>query len=240
MSLILHYQPQIDARNGNLIGTEALARWIHPEMGFIPPGKFIPIAEGSDLIHALGESVLRKACRQKQIWAQRGWNDFSISVNVSNRQLQSGKLSGQFKKILSENNLAGAGMNLEITESCMMDDMDRSLGILKDLKTLGFSISIDDFGTGYSSLAVLERFPIDTLKIDRCFVSDITTNQAHVSITNAIVQMADALGLKTVAEGVEMEEERELLRTLGCHVIQGFLFGKPVSPEEFEQRWLAA
>ena len=234
---LIHLQPQIECPSGRLVGAEALVRWQHPERGLVPPGQFIPIAETSGLIAQIGEMVLRKACLQLRIWQERGFGGFPISVNLSNRQLRRNDLVETVRRILNETGLQGSDLILEITESCIMEDLDTAMGILKGLKTLGTKISIDDFGTGYSSLAVLERFPIDTLKVDRSFVLDITTNRAHASIVRAILQLSEGLGLSVVAEGVEQEAEKDLLLEYGCRVMQGFLFGRPIPVDEFEEVW---
>ncbi|MFQ5513911.1 MAG: putative bifunctional diguanylate cyclase/phosphodiesterase [Myxococcota bacterium] len=237
-AFLLHYQPKIACREERLVGVEALMRWLHPERGLTLPGHFIPAAEANGLIVPLGELALLKACSQHREWRERGLDGFSISVNVSYRQLRRNDLVDTVRRTLDQTELLPRKLELEITESCIMDDVETALAILKELKSLGVRISIDDFGTGYSSLAVLERFPIDTLKIDRSFVHDIATNQAHASIVAAILQMARGLGLDSVAEGVETEQEREVLMELGCEVMQGYLFGRPGPPEDLERRWL--
>jgi diguanylate cyclase (GGDEF)-like protein/PAS domain S-box-containing protein len=231
--LLLHYQPLISAKTGKLSGVEALIRWKHPEYGLVPPGEFIPIAEETGLIAAIGEWVLRSACTQMDSWYRRGLPRIPISVNVSSRQFRQDSLANTVKAVLDDTGFDPNLLELELTESLLMDDLSRSKTILAELKTLGVSIALDDFGTGYSSLSYLRGFQLDTLKIDRTFTSELMTSEANASIVRATIGLAKGLRLKTVAEGVETRAQADFLAKHGCDVLQGFLFARPMEPEAF-------
>ena len=231
--LLLHYQPLISAKTGRLAGVEALLRWQHPEYGLVSPGEFIPIAEETGLIDTIGEWVLRTACGQMNYWYSRGLPKISVSVNLSSRQLRQDSLASTIKKVLADTSFDPRNLELELTESFLMDDVARSQSILAELKSLGVTIALDDFGTGYSSLSYLKGFPLDTLKIDRTFIAELMTSEANASIVRATIGLAKGLCLKTVAEGVETTAQAEFLVKQGCDVLQGFLFARPMEPEAF-------
>jgi diguanylate cyclase (GGDEF)-like protein/PAS domain S-box-containing protein len=231
--LLLHYQPLISAQTGRLAGVEALVRWQHPEYGLVSPGEFIPIAEETGFIDAIGEWVLRTACTQMNDWYSLGLPKISLSVNLSSRQLRKDCLADTIKRVLADTRFDPENLELELTESFLMDDVSRSKAILQELKALGVTIALDDFGTGYSSLSYLKGFPLDTLKIDRTFIAELMTSEANASIVRATISLAKGLALKTVAEGVETREQAEFLVKQGCDVLQGFLFARPMKPEAF-------
>ena len=231
--LLLHYQPLISAKTGRLAGVEALLRWQHPEYGLVPPGEFIPIAEQTGLIAAIGEWVLRTACTQMNDWYRRGLPRIAISVNLSSRQFRQESLASTIKKVLTDTGFDPQKLELELTESLLMDDIPRSKAILAQLKALGVTIALDDFGTGYSSLSYLKGFQLDTLKIDRTFIAELTTSEANASIVRATIGLAKGLRLRTIAEGVETREQATFLVNQGCDVLQGFLFARPMEPNAF-------
>ncbi|HEX7646271.1 MAG TPA: EAL domain-containing protein [Noviherbaspirillum sp.] len=231
--LLLHFQPKVRLRGGTVVGAEALLRWQHPLRGMIPPSEFIPLAEESGLIIEIGAWVLRTACAQSLAWQQSGYPALPISVNLSPRQLARDDIVDLVSATLRATGLAPACLELEITESTVMRDVDQSLATLLRLKELGVKISIDDFGTGYSSLNYLKRFPVDTLKIDRSFVSDITTDADNAAIVKAVISLAHILNLSVVAEGVESEDQSCFLLENGCDEVQGYHFGRPMPPHEF-------
>jgi EAL domain-containing protein (putative c-di-GMP-specific phosphodiesterase class I) len=227
---VLHYQPIVRLADGAIEGVEALIRWQHPRRGLVPPGSFIPIAEESDLIEAIGRFVLDQACRQAREW--QGSHGFGISVNLSGRQLQNPAVVGDVRAALDRSGLDAGRLTLEITESILMNDTAESLDRLRALKDLGVRISIDDFGTGYSSLSYLRRFPVDVLKVDKSFINDLSGREDDTyAFVRAIVQLGRTLRLKTVAEGIENEQQREALGRIGCDFGQGYLFARPVPPE---------
>jgi diguanylate cyclase (GGDEF)-like protein/PAS domain S-box-containing protein len=228
----LHYQPQLDLRTGRTTGVEALIRWQHPDLGFIPPAEFIPIAEETGLIHPIGEWVLRTACRQKKLWDQQGLKPLRVSVNLSARQFHQGNLVEMISDIIKKSDIDPKELDLELTESTIMTFLDETTATLRKLKDIGTHIAIDDFGTGYSSLMYLKTFPIDTLKIDKSFVKDITTNSDDRAITQAIISMGHSLKLEILAEGVETKEQFDFLRSHECDIIQGFLFSKPIPADD--------
>ena len=235
--MILLYQPQVSLSTGEIIGTEALVRWQHKELGLISPARFIPLAEETGLIVPLGEWVLRTACRQAAAWEQEG-RYLRLSVNLSARQLGEGNLVERVRSVLEETGLHPRLLDLELTESALVAQGEAAVARLTALRALGVRISIDDFGTGYSSLAYLRRFPLDTLKVDRSFVMGLGGADRHArqdgAVVRAIISMAHALDLEVVAEGVETVAQREALRRLGCDSMQGFLFSPPVLPERLE------
>jgi diguanylate cyclase (GGDEF)-like protein len=230
----LHYQPKVDASTGRIVGAEALLRWQHPELGLVPPGQFIPLAEETGLILPIGEWVLATACRQSREWLDAGHPALPISVNMSAANFRAGNLPELVERALAANSLVPDHLELEVTESLLMHHVDEAIHLLRRLKAAGVRLSIDDFGTGYSSLSYLKRFPLDVLKIDRSFVIDVATNAGDRAITSAIIALAHSLGLGVVAEGVETRVQAELLQSLGCHVMQGYLYSKPVPAAQFE------
>jgi diguanylate cyclase (GGDEF)-like protein len=231
--LKLHYQPQVELSTQRIVGAEALARWQHPKLGLLPAAEFIPLAEDTGLITLLGEWAMREACRQTACWQKAGADDLRIAVNVAARQFQQEDFVKMVGDILAETSLAASSLELEITETSIMQDPEHVITLLTELKELGVSIAIDDFGIGYSSLMYLKRFPIDRLKIDRMFVSDSTTDSDDAALVMTIITMAHNLRLNVMAEGVETEEQLKFLRLLKCDEGQGYLFAKPVPPELF-------
>ena len=234
---LVHYQPQFDLTRGRIIGAEALLRWQHPELGLVSPSHFLPIAEETGLIVSIGDWILRGACEQNARWNRSGHRGLRVSVNVSSQQFLEVGFADVVRRALEESGLAPVSLELEITESSLLRDVEITVNTLRNLKDLGVRLAIDDFGTGYSALAYLKRLPIDVLKIDQSFVRALTTDPADATITEAIVQLATGLNLATIAEGVETLEQLLLLGSYGCSRMQGFLFGKPVPAEVFE-RWL--
>jgi EAL domain-containing protein (putative c-di-GMP-specific phosphodiesterase class I) len=218
---------------------EALVRWRHPELGLLPPGEFIPLAEEAGLIVPIGEWVLRTACAQSRAWQASGMPPLRLSVNLSARQVRRPNLVGTVRAALEASGLDPSCLELELTESMMMQNVDATRATLQALNEMGVRLSVDDFGTGYSSLGYLKRFPIDTLKIDRSFVRDVTTDHDDAAIVTAIIAMAHRLRLRVVAEGVESEEQVEFLRKYACDDLQGYLLGRPVPAEQFAE-WLGA
>jgi predicted signal transduction protein with EAL and GGDEF domain len=231
----LHYQPLIDLAAGRVSGAEALLRWPQNEHRLMSPTEFIPIAEDTGLIIPLGEWVLLEACSQAQVWQARH-PGLKISVNLSARQFRQKDLIGMIERVLGETGLAPALLELELTESMLMHHAEETIGILTRLDEMGVRLAIDDFGTGYSSLSYLKRFPIHSLKIDRSFVRDISTDPDDAAIVTAIVAMARSLNLDVTAEGVETDEQAAFLRSLACHHAQGYHFGRPMSAQEFAAR----
>ncbi len=233
--LSVHYQPQVNLQTGEIFGAEALVRWQHPERGSISPAKFIPIAEETGLIGAIGEWVLQTACQQTRRWQQAGFAGLRIAVNLSSRQFKQPDLRQRLMRILAETGLNAQWLELELTESMLVQNTDEAIRQLRDLKALGVEIAIDDFGTGYSSLSYLQQFPFDVLKIDRCFIQNVKSDANKAAITQAIVQMAKSLNLKSIAEGVETEAELSFVQQQQCHAIQGYFFSAPVPAEAFQQ-----
>jgi diguanylate cyclase (GGDEF)-like protein/PAS domain S-box-containing protein len=231
---LVYYQPQIDLRTQKIIGAEALVRWQHPELGMISPAQFIPIAEETGLILPLGEWVLRTACQQAKYWYDQLGTRFMISVNLSSRQFQQQDLVSTVYRSLRDTQLPPELLELEITETLGMKNPELTLKTLHELKSMGIHIAIDDFGTGYSSLSYLKKFPIDTLKIDQSFVSDINGDSSDGAIVVAVIALAHSLKLKVIAEGVETPEQAEYLLDHGCERIQGYIFSPPVPAQDFE------
>jgi EAL domain-containing protein (putative c-di-GMP-specific phosphodiesterase class I) len=225
---LLHYQPRVSVDSLAITGVEALVRWQHPQLGLVSPSEFIPLAEDTGLILPIGEWVLRKACEQNRRWQQEGFAPIRMAVNISARQFHDQDLSETVIRILHESQLAPNYLDLELTESSIMQNAEFAAGVLTRWKNMGINISIDDFGTGFSSLASLKRLPIDALKIDQSFVRDATTDQDDAEIVMAITTLAHNLRLKVVAEGVETEEQLRFLQLLRCDEIQGFFFSKPL------------
>ncbi len=231
--LFLNYQPIIDLATGELVGAEALLRWRHPELGLVPPDRFIPVAEASGAIGAIGEWVLRETCQQIQRWETQGLTLAKVAINLSARQLRQPDLAEQFVNILAQHGIAAARIGIELTESALMHDPKDAAIQLGRIRAAGFEIYIDDFGTGYSSLSYLKRFPIDKLKIDRSFVNDITTVGGSMAIVSAVLAVARALGMRVVAEGIETEAQLGMLRDHGCDMGQGYLIGRPMLADDF-------
>ncbi|HWP47856.1 MAG TPA: EAL domain-containing protein [Candidatus Limnocylindrales bacterium] len=230
---IVYYQPQISLHTGQIVGMEVLLRWQHPDLGLIPPMKFIPLAEDTGLIVQLGEWVLRTACAQNKAWQQAGFPPLCVSVNLSSRLFKQQNLIQLIDRILKETQLDPHYLDLELTEGTAMENAEVAIITLRELKKMGVRLSMDDFGTGYSSLSYLKRFPIDRLKIDRSFVLNITVNPDDAVIAMLIINMAHNLNLKVIAEGVETEEQLSFLRLHHCDEIQGFIFSQPVPAEVF-------
>jgi diguanylate cyclase (GGDEF)-like protein/PAS domain S-box-containing protein len=236
--LLLHYQPQIDAVSGRVVGVEALVRWQHSSRGMVPPAKFIPLAEETGLIEPLGRWVLNAACRQLWTLGRQGRQGLRMAVNLSARQLREEKLVDHVQELLAAYRLEPGDLELEITESAAMENADITIGILRRLRDLGVALAIDDFGTGYSSLAYLKLLPIQRLKLDRSFVRDIETDHNDAIICSATIALAHSLGLEVVAEGVETEAQLTYLKYLGCDLIQGYYYSKPL-PEDALIEFLA-
>jgi diguanylate cyclase (GGDEF)-like protein/PAS domain S-box-containing protein len=235
----LHYQPQVSLADGRITGAEALLRWRDPEMGEVPPARFIPVAEDSGFIVPIGDWVLSQAVRQAALWHSRGLS-MPVAVNVSALQFEQSHFVDRVASVLAVSGLPPALLELELTESILVHDADEALHRLHALARLGVKMSIDDFGTGYSSLAYLKRFPIDKLKIDRSFVKGLPDDDSDAGIVSAILQMARALGMKVIAEGVETEAQRQFLLAGGCDEFQGFLFAPALDALSFERRWPAS
>ncbi len=228
---VLQYQPMVSMVTGRIVAVEALVRWRHPELGLVGPAKFIPVAEESGLIASLGEWVMETACSQAKQWQRSGSPPITMSVNLSAMQFKSENLPAKVLSLLSKTELAPEHLQLEITESLAMEDAERSIAVLGYLKAMGLRIAIDDFGTGYSSLSYLKRFSIDTLKIDRGFLSQLMGEEANAAIVKAIISMSHGLDLTVIAEGVESEAQLHFLAEHGCDLVQGFFIGKPIEPE---------
>jgi len=231
----LHYQPVRDVASGRLVGAEALLRWSDPESGPVSPAEFIPVAEQCGLIESIGEWVLRAACAQAQAWIEAGYRPIRLAVNLSGHQIQRQGFVPMLRAVLAESGLSPAWLELEITESTIMQDSELTRSALGEISDMGLGLALDDFGTGHSSLYYLKRFPIDRIKIDRSFVDEIPANANDCAITSAIIAMAHSLHLEVVAEGVETQEQMAFLRERGCDQVQGFLFSPAVTAAEFER-----
>jgi len=232
---VLDYQPKVDVKSGAVHSVEALIRWRHPQRGLISPKEFIPLAEDSGLIGPIGEWVVREACRQAKAWQRRGLPQVRVAVNLSASQFRQKNLLATIRQALLDADLDPSYLEVELTESAVMTNPEESVSILEQLSKMGVLVSVDDFGTGYSSMSYLRRFPIDKLKIDRGFISEIMTRPDDASIVRAIVSLAHSLRLKVVAEGVETPDQLNFLKTLGCDQYQGFHFSTPVSAADFEE-----
>ncbi|MEO5657477.1 MAG: bifunctional diguanylate cyclase/phosphodiesterase [Nitrospiria bacterium] len=228
---LLHYQPQIDLKSGALVGMEALIRWRHPREGLVPPATFIPLAEDTGLIVPIGQWVMRTACAQNKAWHDAGLPKLRVSVNVSARQFRQKSFPETVASILRETGLDPAYLELEVTESLMMDHVEAAIVTLKAFHGMGITLSIDDFGTGYSSLSYLRRFPIDSIKIDRSFIGSLATDSDQTAIVLAMISLAHTLRLRVVAEGVETTGQAAFLREHGCDEGQGYLFSKPLAAD---------
>jgi diguanylate cyclase (GGDEF)-like protein len=224
---LVHYQPRVSVDSLAITGVEALVRWQHPQLGLVSPLEFIPLAEDTGLIVPIGEWVLRHACTQAQEWQERGFTPIQMSVNISARQFHDRDLSETVIRILDETGLAAKHLDLEVTESSIMQNAEFAAGVLNRLKSMGVNLSIDDFGTGFSSLASLKRLPIDVLKVDQSFVRDVTTDPDDAALVMAIITLAHNLRLRVIAEGVETTEQLRFLQLLRCDEIQGYLFSRP-------------
>jgi diguanylate cyclase (GGDEF)-like protein len=235
--LFVDYQPIVALEKRRLIGFEALVRWRHPEFGLVPPKDFIPVAEESGQILAIGQRVLESACRQAQVWHENHQleSHLFVSVNLSVKQFNQPGLVETIAQVLADTHLPPRCLKLEITESVFSDNIEAAVGLLTQLRELGVQLSIDDFGTGYSSLSYLQRFPIDTLKIDRSFVNQMTDNEENIAIVRTIVALAQNLGMDVVAEGVETDDQLNLLRKLDCENGQGYLFSTPLDVKDVDQ-----
>jgi diguanylate cyclase len=233
--LALHYQPKIDIATGEMRSVEALIRWHHPRRGFILPGEFIPIAEESGLILEIGDWVIREACRQAREWQKRNLPFLRVAVNVSPLQFCQANFVKKVNAALKDHSLDATYLEIELTEATLMSNAETSVALLEQLSELGVVVAIDDFGTGYSSMSYLQRFPIDKLKIDRSFISDVASNAGDASIVRAIISLAHGLRLKVIAEGVESEEQLGILRRMGCDQYQGFFRSPAVPASEIER-----
>jgi len=227
------YQPLVDIGTSQIIGAEALVRWLDPEEGLIPPARFIPIAEETGLIREIGAWVLRETCRQGRAWLDAGITPLVLAVNVSGHQIRHGDFGRLVEDVLQDTGFPAGALELELTESILMDEREDIAGLLDNLRKKHIRLAIDDFGTGYSSLAYLKRFPLDVLKIDKSFINDIPHHRDDCEITLAIISMAHALGFKVLAEGVESAEQLAFLQTHGCDLYQGYYRSRPVPADEF-------
>ncbi len=230
---IVYYQPQVDIRTNRIVGAEALVRWRHPLRGTLMPAVFLPVAIETGMIQKLDQDVLLMACRQDKAWQDAGYTPIRVSVNVSNSFFHGASLTSAITRALEETKLDPEYLELELTESITMRHVETSITMLQELRAMGVRLSIDDFGTGYSSLSYLQRFPLNMLKIDQSFVRGVTRNAANASITRAIISLAHSMNLSVLAEGVETEEQLELLRQQECDQVQGHIFGRPMPGEEF-------
>ncbi|MCY6355691.1 putative bifunctional diguanylate cyclase/phosphodiesterase [Clostridium sp. ZS2-4] len=232
---VLYYQPQIDLNTGKIIGVEALIRWIHPEKGFISPMEFIPFAEETGYIREIGEWVLKTACKQKRKWEEEGYSNIKMSINLSSKRLTQEGLVSNVQHILEEYNMNACNIELEITETAVMDDLQKAIEVLQQLKQLGITIALDDFGTGYSSLTYVQKLPIDILKVDREFIKNIINEDEESYIFKLIVELAHSLDLKVIAEGVETKEQLAFLKKNVCDIGQGYYFSRPIPASEIEK-----
>jgi diguanylate cyclase (GGDEF)-like protein len=231
----LHYQPKIDARSDGIVGMEALLRWQHPELGMVAPTKFIPVAEETGLIVSIGKWVLKTACTQNVAWQKKGLPHLNMAVNLSRRQFSDEGLLRDVTSILKDTGMSPALLELEITESTLMHDVDNAVCTLKAFKEMGVRIAIDDFGTGYSSLSNLMQFPVDTIKIDGSFIRDLSSQPENRGIAEAIIAMGRTLSLTVIAEGVETKAQVDFLRERACDEFQGFYFSKAVTAGKFAE-----
>jgi EAL domain-containing protein (putative c-di-GMP-specific phosphodiesterase class I) len=226
----VHYQPIVDTASGALAAAEALVRWRHPELGLLLPSEFIPLAEENGLIVPIGEWVMRQACMQNLDWQRAGFPPIRVVVNLSSRQLTRG-MTESVGRILRETGLEARWLGLELTETVLVNHQKEGADSLHALRAMGLHLAVDDFGTGYSSFSYLKHFPLDTLKIDRAFIRDITGDPGDAAISTAIIALGHALGLTVTAEGVETAEQVDLLRTQGCDQMQGYYFSRPLPAE---------
>jgi len=232
--LRLHYQPKVCMKNGRIIGAEALVRWQHPERGLLLPGHFIGVAEEVGLISDIGNWVMQEACQQLAQWRAHGHQDLKVAINVAKPQFEEGRLCQRLAQLLDQAQVPPEWLVVELTESMLVNDAERALTQMAELRALGVGLSIDDFGTGYSSLSYLRRFPASELKIDRAFIIDVASHPKDQAIVQTVVTLGHSLGMTVVAEGIETVEQRDILQAAGCDTFQGFLFSKAVAPEAFE------
>jgi len=233
--LQVYYQPQIDLSSGEIIGVEALLRWFNPDLGFVSPIEFIPLAEETGFIVPLGKWVLQTACAKNMEWRKKGFPSIRVAVNISVRQLQQQNLVDVVREVLNETGLPTECLELEITESIALENLDYNINVLNQLREMGIKISLDDFGTGYSSLSYLKQLPINYLKIDQSFIKNLATEQSNKAIANAIIHLAHDIQLHVIAEGVETVEQLNFLQMHGCDYYQGYLFCRPIPPNEIEK-----
>jgi len=230
---VLHYQPRVDIPTGRIVGVEALLRWNHPDLPMVLPNQFIPLAEETGLIVPIGRWVLRTACAQSALWRHEGLPALRMAVNLSARQFSDDGLIDDIADALAQAELAPNGLELEITESMVMQNPERAVTTLNRLREMGISVSIDDFGTGYSSLGYLKRFPIDNVKIDRSFIKDLPHDTDDAAITRAVIAMAQSLRIRVIAEGVETREQLQFLRDHDCNECQGYFLSRPLPASNF-------
>ncbi|MGE5622721.1 MAG: putative bifunctional diguanylate cyclase/phosphodiesterase, partial [Bacillota bacterium] len=235
----LHYQPQVEMASGRILSAEALLRWRRPGCGVVSPAEFVAVAEETGLILPIGEWVLREACAQLQRWQAAGWRELGVAVNLSTRQISQLGLSGMVERLLREYGLPAASLDLEITESVLMQPSEENMATLRRLSDMGVRLSIDDFGTGYSSLSYLKRFPVNVLKIDRSFIGGIGREPGGTAIADAIIGMAQGLHLDVIAEGIETAEQADYLKARNCRMAQGFYYSEPLPPDAFAGRLCA-
>jgi EAL domain-containing protein (putative c-di-GMP-specific phosphodiesterase class I) len=228
---VLHYQPQLNLKTGRIFAAESLLRWQHPQRGLIAPADFIPLAEETGLIVPIGDWVLSEACRQNRAWQDAGLPPMVVSVNVSARQFKERNWASRVAAALEESGLEARYLELELTESLIMQDVGSAIATMHELEALGVHLAIDDFGTGYSSLSALKSFPVRRLKIDRSFVQDIPGDADDMAITGAIISLAQKLQMQVIAEGVETQAQVDFLRASGCDDIQGYFISRPVMPD---------
>jgi EAL domain-containing protein (putative c-di-GMP-specific phosphodiesterase class I) len=232
---VLLYQPQVDLRTGHVFAAEALIRWMHPNLGMISPIKFIPMAEETGLIVPIGDWVLHEACRQNKAWQDAGLPHINVSVNVSARQFKEKNLINHVVSALMESELDAKYLELEMTESVIMQNVEQAVEAMGALQGLGVQLSIDDFGTGYSSLSALKTFPVARLKIDKSFIKDLATNEIDKAVASAVIALGQKLNLRVIAEGVETDEQVAFLRDKNCDEMQGYHFSKPIPPQDIEK-----
>jgi diguanylate cyclase (GGDEF)-like protein/PAS domain S-box-containing protein len=232
---VLHYQPQVDLRSGRVFAVEALVRWRHPRLGMVPPVKFIPMTEETGLIVPIGDWVLREACRQTKAWQDVGLPPIAVSVNVSARQFKEKNLVARVASALKESGLDANYLELEVTESLIMQDVELAVATMRELRGLGVQLSIDDFGTGYSSLSALKNFPVSRLKIDKSFIDGLLADESDRAVASAVISLGKALNLRVIAEGVEVEAQAAFLRNVNCDEMQGYLFSKPLPAQDIEE-----
>ncbi|MFO1146078.1 MAG: GGDEF domain-containing phosphodiesterase, partial [Rhodospirillales bacterium] len=233
--LVLFYQPRIDIQTLAVVGMEALLRWRQPDEDFLAPGEFIPVAEENGLIIPIGDWVLQEACRQAAAWRAAGLPELVVSINLSTVQFRHWLLADRLRQVLASTGIDPACIELELTESVLMEDTKLSASLLSQIKDLGIRVALDDFGTGYSSFAYLKRFALDTLKIDTSFVSDLARDPGDAAIVSAMIALGQQLGLQVVAEGVEYANQLQFLRSRGCDEAQGYLFSPPLEASRFEE-----
>jgi EAL domain-containing protein (putative c-di-GMP-specific phosphodiesterase class I) len=229
---VLYYQPQTNVKSGKITSVEALIRWQHPKEGLLPPDRFLKIAEETGLIIPIGAWVLKTACTQAKAWQDASMPSHRVSVNISAKQFWEGQLVKTVKRVLNETGLSAEDLELEITETVFLRDIDETIRTIHELRAMGIIVSMDDFGTGYSSLTYLRQLPIEKLKIDGSFIHDMTTTTRSSVLLTQIIQLAHAMKLEVVAEGVETEKEYNFLVENKCDVVQGFYFHKPLTPDE--------